>query len=78
MEKIKTKEIFTKERITENHTGAIEKLLYDMQRGATEDQISHDKYVVMDWETFAAETHGFAFADELEAERRRILKQPQC
>lgn len=49
MEKIKTKEIFTKERITENHASAIEKLLYDMQREASEDQINHDKYVVMDW-----------------------------
>lgn len=77
MEKIKTKEIFTKERITENHASAIEKLLYDMQREASEDQINHDKYVVMDWENFAAETHGFAFADALEAERRKILNQPQ-
>lgn len=34
---IKTKDVFTKERIAENHSGAIEKLLYDMQRGATED-----------------------------------------
>lgn len=77
MEKIKKKDIFTKERITENHASAIEKLLYDMQRGATEDKINHDKYIVMDWENFAAETHGFAFADELEAERRKILHQPQ-
>ena len=74
---IKTKDIFTKERITENHKDAIEKLLYDMQRGANEDQINHDKYIVMDWENFAAETHGFAFADALEAERRKILNQPQ-
>ena len=77
MEKIKTKEIFTKERITENHASAIEKLLYDMQREASEDQINHDKYVVMDWENYAAEVYGFAFADELEAERRKILNQPQ-
>lgn len=77
MEKIKQKDIFTNERITENHKDAIEKLLYDMQRGANEDQINHDKYIVMDWETYAAEVHGFAFADKLEAERRRILKQPQ-
>lgn len=77
MEKIKTKEIFTKERITENHASAIEKLLYDMQREASEDQINHDKYVVMDWENYAAEVHGFAFADALEAERRKILHQPQ-
>lgn len=77
MEKIEKKDIFTKERITENHASAIEKLLYDMQRGENEDQINHDKYIVMDWENFAAETHGFAFADALEAERRKILNQPQ-